>query len=86
MMGWLFSAGKSLRRPARESRRAPRRKRSLILEGLEGRQLLSQAIQPLVSLPIHLSGLGRRIALVHERLFEGGQDRPDHGQRQGNVL
>ncbi len=51
-MGWFFSAGKSLRRPARESRRAPKRRRSLVLEGLEGRQLLSQALQPFVTLNI----------------------------------
>jgi streptogramin lyase len=51
-MRWFFCAGKSLRRPSRELRRAPKRKRSLILEGLEGRQLLSQAIQPFVTLNI----------------------------------
>jgi streptogramin lyase len=51
MMGWSLSSLKSLRRPSRQLRRAPKRNRSLILEDLEGRRLLSQAIQPLVTLP-----------------------------------
>ncbi len=51
MMGWFRSSLKSLRRPSRQSRRAPKRNRSLIVEDLEGRRLLSQAIQSIVTLP-----------------------------------
>ena len=50
-MGWFFSLGTSLHRPSRPSRRAPKRNRSWILEDLEGRRLLSQAIQSVVTLP-----------------------------------
>ena len=50
-MGAFFASLKSLRRPSWETRRAPKRERSLIVEDLEGRQLLSQAIQPFVTLP-----------------------------------
>ena len=50
-MGWFLSSLTSLRRPSRESRRAPKRNRSWILEDLEGRRLLSQAIQSIVTLP-----------------------------------
>jgi streptogramin lyase len=50
MMGWFLSSLKSLRRRSRESRRVPKRNRSWILEDLEGRRLLSNAIQPFVSL------------------------------------
>ncbi len=49
-MGWLSSSLKSLRRPSRESRQAPNRSRSFILEDLEGRRMLSQAIQPVATL------------------------------------
>lgn len=48
MMGWILASLNSLRRP---SRRAPRRSRSWILEDLEGRRLLSQAVQSIVTLP-----------------------------------
>ena len=50
-MGSIISSLNPLRRPPRESRRAPKFKRSLILEDLEGRQLPSGALQPFVSLP-----------------------------------
>ena len=43
--------GRRLRRRSRESRRTPRRNRSLILEDLEGRRLPSQAIPPIATLP-----------------------------------
>jgi hypothetical protein len=49
-MGWILSAWKSLRRPARETRRAPRRNRLSGFEDLEGRRLPSRGIQPLVAL------------------------------------
>jgi streptogramin lyase len=49
-MKWFHSAGKSLRRSSRETRRAPRRNRPLAVENLEGRRLPSGAIQP-VTLP-----------------------------------
>ncbi len=52
MMGRFFSALKSLRRPLRESRRAPRRNRSWNVEDLEGRRLLSHAFQSVASLPV----------------------------------
>ena len=50
-MGWFFCSWRSLRRRSRGSRRAPKRNRSLIVEDLEGRRLLSNAIQSLVTLP-----------------------------------
>ena len=50
-MGWFFSSLKSLRRRSRESRRGPKRNRSLMLEDLEGRRLLSQAMHSIVTLP-----------------------------------
>ncbi len=56
-MGWFFSLLKSLRRPSRESRRAAKRNRSLIVEDLEGRRLLSQAVQSFVTLPNTTSNL-----------------------------
>ncbi len=51
-MGWFFSSLKSCRLPSRQSRRAPKRNRSLILEDLEGRRPLSHAIQSFVTLPV----------------------------------
>jgi hypothetical protein len=51
MMGWSFSSWKPLRRPSRESRPAPRRDRSLSVEDLEGRRLLSGAMQSIATLP-----------------------------------
>ena len=48
-MGWFLSSLRSLRYPSRQSRRAPKRDRSLILEDLEGRRLPSHAIQSLVT-------------------------------------
>jgi streptogramin lyase len=53
MMGWFFSSLKSLRRPSRESRRAPKRNRSWNVEDLEGRRLLSQAFQAVATLPVN---------------------------------
>jgi hypothetical protein len=53
MMGWFFSALKSLRRPSRESRRAPKRSRSWNVEDLEGRRLLSHAFQSVATLPVN---------------------------------
>ncbi len=52
-MGWLLSSSKSHRRSARKSRRAPKRNRTLTIEDLEGRRLLSQSqvIQSVVNLP-----------------------------------
>jgi hypothetical protein len=51
MMGWSVSSWKSLGRPSREWRRAPKRYRSLILEDLEGRRLLSHAAQAISTVP-----------------------------------
>jgi streptogramin lyase len=50
-MGWFLSSLKSLRRPSRTARQAPKRNRSLILEDLEGRRLPSLAVQSFVTLP-----------------------------------
>ena len=50
-MKWLLSPLNSLRRFSRPARRAPNRNRSLIVEDLEGRRLLSQGIQSILSLP-----------------------------------
>ena len=52
-MGWFFSSWKSLRRPSRESRRAPQRNRSWNVEDLEGRRLLSHAFQSVATLPFN---------------------------------
>ncbi len=49
-MGWFRSTLKSLRRPSTGSSRAPKRSRSPVLDELEGRRLLSTAIQAIVSL------------------------------------
>ncbi len=56
-MAWFLSSWKSLRRPSGKPRRAPKRNRSLMLEDLEGRRLLSRAIQPLVTLPANTSNI-----------------------------
>ena len=50
-MGWFFSAMRSLRRPSRNVRRAPKRNRSLILEDLEGRRLPAPVLQSFATLP-----------------------------------
>lgn len=49
-MGWFRSTLKSLRRSSTGSRPAPKRSRSPVLVELEGRRLLSTAIQAVVSL------------------------------------
>ncbi len=49
-MEWSLSSLTSRRRPSPETRRAPKHKRSLILEDLEGRLVLSQGIQPIATL------------------------------------
>jgi hypothetical protein len=51
MIGRFFSTLTSLRRRTRKGPRSPKRSRSWIVEGLEGRRLLSNAIQPFVTLP-----------------------------------
>ena len=50
-MGWLFSSVNSLLPRSRKTRRAPKRNRSLFVEDLEGRRLLSNVIQSFVTLP-----------------------------------
>ncbi len=50
-MGRLFSSLNSLFPRSRKTRRAPRRDRSLFVEDLEGRRLLSNVIQSFVTLP-----------------------------------
>jgi virginiamycin B lyase len=50
MMGRFFSILTSLRRRTRQTPRRPKRSRSWTLEDLEGRRLLSNAIQPFVTL------------------------------------
>jgi streptogramin lyase len=50
-MGTFLSPPKWLRLPTRQSPPGPKRNRSLFVEDLEGRLLLSQAIQTLVTLP-----------------------------------
>jgi streptogramin lyase len=57
MMGWIPSSLKALRRPSPQSRRVPKSNRSLILEDLEGRRLLSHAIQSFVTLPDAVSNM-----------------------------
>ncbi len=50
MRRFLSSLG-AIRRSSRESRRAPKRNRPMILEDLEGRRLPSRAIPPIATLP-----------------------------------
>jgi streptogramin lyase len=50
-MGWILPALKSLHRPSRNARRMPKRNRSLSVENLEVRGLLSHAMPSLVTLP-----------------------------------
>lgn len=56
-MRWLFSSLTLCRRSAQPSRKAPKRKRSWALEGLERRGLLSLAIEPVATLPGSLSNI-----------------------------
>ena len=50
-MGWFFFSWRSVRHPARPSRPAPKRNRLLTMDDLEGRRLLSEAMQSMVTLP-----------------------------------
>jgi streptogramin lyase len=50
-MGWFLSSLKALGRRSWEPRRATKRNRSWIVEDLEGRRLLSHAVQSIVTLP-----------------------------------